>query len=120
GTHNAALVYSLQASAGEAMGSSNLLTELDHLVSRVDAKREPVTGSEVVCVVQRRLFKDLGDERAIQQVAAAYADTYRRMQQAAGGQSTDEQHRAAQEADRLVERILDSYPFHPDLLDLMY
>lgn len=119
-THNAALVYSLQASAGEAMGSSNLLTELDHLVSRVDAKREPVTGSEVVCVVQRRLFKDLGDERAIQQVAAAYADTYRRMQQAAGGQSTDEQHRAAQEADRMAERILESYPFHPDLLDLMY
>lgn len=120
GTHNAALVYSLQASAGEAMGSSNLLAELDHLVSRVDAKREPVTGSEVVRVVQRRLFKDLGDERAIQQVAAAYADSYRRMQQAAGGQSTDEQHRAAQEADRMAERILESYPFHPDLLDLMY
>lgn len=120
GTHNAALVYSLQASAGEAVGAANLLTELDHLVSRVDAKREPVTGSEVVCVVQRRLFKNLGDERAIQQVAAAYADTYRRMQQAAGGQSTDEQHRAAQEADRMAERVLESYPFHPDLLDLMY
>lgn len=117
---HAALVYSLQASAGEAAGAANLLAELDHLVSRVDAKREPVTGEEVVSVVQRRLFKDLGDEQVLQQVATAYAESYRRMQQAAGGQSTDDQHRVAQEADRLAGRIRSSYPFHPDLLDLMY
>ena len=117
---HAALVYSLQASAGEAAGAANLLAELDHLVSRVDAKREPVTGSEVVSVVQRRLFKDLGDEQVMQQVATAYAESYRRMQQAAGGQSTDDQHRVAQEADRMADRIRNSYPFHPDLLDLMY
>lgn len=117
---HAALVYSLQASAGEAAGAANLLAELDHLVSRVDAKREPVTGEEVVSVVQRRLFKDLGDEQVMQQVATAYAESYRRMQQAAGGQSTDDQHRVAQEADRMAERIRNSYPFHPDLLDLMY
>jgi hypothetical protein len=118
-SHHAALVYSLQASASEAVGASTLLSDLDHLVSRVDAKREPVTGAEVVSVVQRRLFKNLGDQRAAQQTAAAYADFYRRMQQAAG-LSPDEQHRAAEDADRLADRIMESYPFHPDLLDLMY
>ena len=57
----AAMVYSLQASVGEAVGAEGLLTQLDHLVSRIDAKREPVSGDEVMRVVQRRLFADLGD-----------------------------------------------------------
>ncbi|HZU17113.1 MAG TPA: hypothetical protein VFD01_11035, partial [Candidatus Dormibacteraeota bacterium] len=56
-----AMVSSLQASAGEAAGAEGLLSELEHLVSRVDAKREPVSGDEVMRVVQRRLFADLGD-----------------------------------------------------------
>lgn len=119
-SRNAALVYSLQASVREGLGAENLLTTLDHLVSRVDAKREPVSGGEVMRVVQRRLFRVLGDELAARQTAAAYADAYRKVRQAVGGLSTDEQHQASQEAEKLANRILDSYPFHPDLLDLMY
>lgn len=119
-SRNAALVYSLQASVREGLGAESLLTTLDHLVSRVDAKREPVSGREVMRVVQRRLFKSLGDSAAAAQTAAAYADTYRKLRQAEGGFSTNEQHQAAQDAIRLQERILESYPFHPDLLDLMY
>ncbi|MCI0350675.1 MAG: DUF499 domain-containing protein, partial [Acidobacteriales bacterium] len=71
-------------------------------------------------VVQRRLFKDLGDEAAARQVAAAYAEGYRKARQAAGGLSSDEQYQATQDATLLAERIMQSYPFHPDLLDLMY
>ncbi len=117
---NAALVYSLQASIREGLGAENLLATLDHLVSRVDAKREPVSGGEIMRVVQRRLFKQLGDESAARQTAAAYADAYRRARQAVGGLSADEQHQAAEDANKLADRILESYPFHPDLLDLMY
>lgn len=120
-SRNAALVYSLQASRmGEHLGAESLLQALDHLVSRLDAKREPVSGGEVMRVVQRRLFKALGDEAAARQTAAAYADAYRRVRQAGGGLSADDQHQAAQEAEKLAERIQHSYPFHPDLLDLMY
>ncbi|MCA9904593.1 MAG: ATP-binding protein, partial [Anaerolineae bacterium] len=121
-SRNAALVYSLQASQmGEHLGAESLLQSLDHLVSRLDAKRVPVSGGEVMRVVQRRLFKEpLGDKAAARQTAAAYADAYRRVSQAVGGLSADEQHQAAQEAEKLADRILDSYPFHPDLLDLMY
>jgi hypothetical protein len=115
----AAMVYSLQASVGEAMGAEGLLTQLDHLVSRVDAKREPVSGDEVMHVVQRRLFAELGDPAARDTVAAAYADLLRRQLEAEA--ETAEDRRDATEASaRLGERIRASYPLHPELLDLMY
>jgi len=119
GLPQAALVYSLQASVHEATGDEALLQDLDHLVSRVDAKREPVSGDEVMCVVQRRLFKDLGEEPVRQAVARAYAALYQRLREGLG-QTESERREAAYEAEILQERILKSYPFHPDLLDLMY
>lgn len=119
-SRTSALVYSLQASVREAVGAENLLATLDHLVSRLDAKREPVSGGEVMRVVQRRLFREVGDEKVIRQIAQAYAEAYRKVRMAGGGQSGDDQHQAAQDAVRLAERIVESYPFHPDLLDLMY
>ena len=115
----AALVYSLQASVGEAVGAEGLLTQLDHLVSRIDAKREPVSGDEVLRVVQRRLFESLGDPAVHRAVAAAYADLHRRQLQAVAD-NEDARREAGVEAGRLEERILASYPFHPALLDLMY
>jgi hypothetical protein len=116
---HAAMVYSLQASVGEAVGAEGLLTSLDHLVSRVDAKREPVSGDEVMRVVQRRLFADTGDPALHQEVARTYAGLLRR--QLEGQAETDQGRReAAHEARLLEERIVTSYPFHPALLDLMY
>jgi hypothetical protein len=116
---HAAMVYSLQASVGEAVGAEGLLTQLDHLVSRIDAKREPVSGDEVMRVVQRRLFSDLGDAEVHRTVARAYADLLRR-QLEAYAETDDARRQASAEANLLEERILAAYPFHPDLLDLMY
>jgi hypothetical protein len=115
----AVMVYSLQASAGEAVGAEGLLSQLDHLVSRIDAKREPVTGDEVMRVVQRRLFEDLGDPAVRSEVSRSYADLVRR--QLVAEAETDSGRREADfEAGRLEQRILAAYPFHPALLDLMY
>jgi hypothetical protein len=119
GLPNAAMVYSLQASVREAVEDESLLYTLDHLVSRIDAKREPVTGDEVMRVVQRRLFKELGDENIRRLVAKEYAELYRRLREGLG-ETESERRGATQEAAVLEERILASYPFHPDLLDLMY
>lgn len=116
---NAAMVYSLQASAGEAVGSEGLLSDLDKLVTRVDAKREPVADDEVLRVVQRRLFTELGDPGVHQQVAAAYAQLLRR-QLLASAETGDARREADVAADTLEQRITAAYPFHPDLLDLMY
>ena len=120
GTHSrAAMVYSLQRSVLEAAGDESLLLALDHLVTRVDAKREPVSGDEVMRVVQRRLFADLGPEDERIAVARGYADLLGRYRRQLA--DTDEERRNADaEAERFAERILASYPFHPELLDLMH
>lgn len=120
GSHpRAAMVYSLQKSVLEAAGDESLLLALDHLVTRVDAKREPVTGDEVMRVVQKRLFSDLGDEVHRLEVARGYAELYGRYRRQLA--ETEEQRRNADaEAERFAQRILQSYPFHPALLDLMH
>lgn len=111
----AAMVYSLQASEQEAGGNLELLGILSKLVQRLNVIREPVSGDEVLRVVQRRLFSSLGDEIQRQQVANAYAESYRGYL-LAGGTSAQV---AQQQAEQLRWRILLSYPFHPALLDVM-
>lgn len=119
GLPHCAMVYSLQRSVGEAVGDEQLLQMLDNLVSRVDAKREPVTGDEVLHVVQRRLFKDLGPRGTREAVAREYGALLSAY--CAQTAQTESEKRAAQDVGvRLTERVMRSYPFHPELLDLMY
>ena len=123
GLPHAAMVYSLQASTHEAAGDEVLLTELEKLVTRVDAKREPVADDELTRVVQRRLFPEFGTRpehrQVAQEVAREYALAYRRMREAYG-QTTADRRAAGAEAERFERRVAESYPFHPELLDLMY
>lgn len=119
GLPHCAMVYSLQQSVREAVGDEGLLDMLDRLVSRVDAKKEPVSGDEVLRVVQRRLFQALGDERVREAVAREYADQLRGFL-VGQAQSEAEKKGAADQAETLRTRILEAYPFHPELLDLMY
>lgn len=112
---HAAMVYSLQASEQESGGNLELLGILSKLVQRLNAIREPVSGDEVLQVVQRRLFSALGDDALRQQVARTYAEGYRGFLLAGGASSAESQ----QQAEQLRGRILLSYPFHPALLDLM-
>ncbi|MGH2655928.1 MAG: ATP-binding protein [Actinomycetota bacterium] len=123
GLPNAAMVYSLQASEHEAAGDQALLSDLDHLVTRVDAKREPVSDEEVMRVVRRRLFPEFGSvpehEAVAREVAREYAVAYRRLREAYA-ETTADRRAAAVEAERFEQRVVDAYPFHPELLDLMY
>jgi hypothetical protein len=120
---NAAMVYSLQASVHEAAGDEALLQVLDHLVTRVDAKREPVSDDEVMRVVQRRLFPAFGADReqldVARQVAREYAIAFKKMRETFA-ETVADRRAAGQEAERFEARAIDSYPFHPALLDLMY
>ena len=115
----AALVYSLQASVGEAVGEEGLLEALEKIAGRIDERREPVSGDEVLRVVQRRLFAEVGDDGVRTEVARAYGDLLAAQLSAAAETDGDRQEAAA--AGRgLEQRILESYPFHPELLDLMF
>jgi len=117
-TSHAVLVYSLQASAHEAYGNVALLSMLDHLTSRVDAKREPVAGDEILPVLRRRLLAQPPDPKAAGAAAETYATEVTRMRAA---HAEDEAARRSAEDDRLAlrDRITAAYPFHPCLIDLM-
>jgi hypothetical protein len=117
--HRAALVYSLQASVGEAVGEEGLLDALEKIAGRIDERREPVSGDEVLRVVQRRLFADPGADDVRREVARAYGDLLRE-QLAAAAETDGDRHEAATAGQALERRVLDAYPFHPELLDLMF
>ncbi|WP_204104332.1 MULTISPECIES: DUF499 domain-containing protein [Spirulina sp. CCY15215] len=119
GLPNAVMVYSLQSSVQEALTYEGLLDTLDKLVSRLDAKKEPVSGDEVMKVVQRRLFETVGDPDTIREVAQQQGDLFRKFQNTYAETERDRKE-IDQQAQILAERIEFSYPFHPDLLDLMY
>ena len=118
GSQRAALVYSLTWSAREALGNVGLLAEIDKLAARVDQLREPVSGDEVLPVLQRRLLGAAPDSRAAAAVAQAYQEVITGMRWAQA-ESTAERMRAQEEGAALRERLRAAYPFHPALIDLM-
>lgn len=122
-SRNAAMIYSLQASIHEAGGDATMLRDLEHLVGRVDRKREPVADDELVRVVQRRLFPEFGSRAehldAASDAAAEFELAYRRVREGYA-QTTSEKRAVGGDAERFSRRVVESYPFHPELLDLMY
>lgn len=118
GSRHAAMAFSLQWSAREALGNIALLQELDKLASRVDQLREPVTDDEILHVLHRRLLDGEPPPDAAREVAEAYADVVTGMKRAhaateAGRSSADDDDQA------LRRRLAEAYPFHPALIDCM-
>lgn len=117
-SRQAAMVYSLQASITEAVEDEASLRALEQIAGRIDQRREPVTGDEVLRVVQRRLFESLGDDSVRAEVAERYADQFRAELEAMA-ETESERREASSAAEHLRERIMLAYPFHPELIDLM-
>ncbi len=118
GSANAALVYSLTWSAREALGNVALLAEIDKLAARVDQLREPVTGDEILPILQRRLLGERPDPSHASEVATAFQDVVTGMRRAyAETQSARQQ--AEEEGRTLRDRLRAAYPFHPALIDVM-
>jgi hypothetical protein len=118
GSANAALVYSLSWSAREALGNVALLAEIDKLAARVDQLREPVTGDEVLPILQRRLLGAPPDQSAATEVATSYQEVITGMQRA-HAESPAERQQAEEEGRLLRDRMRSAYPFHPALIDVM-
>ena len=116
--HNAVLVYSLQSSKRESLEYVSLLRTVEHLAARKDQRREPVEGNEILNVIQRRLLATPPDDGAAEQVAEAYGQVFTRMRRAYA-QSEPERLQAEEDGATLRDRIRESYPFHPGLIDLM-
>ncbi len=118
GSSKAAMVYSLQWSARESLGNVALLQELDKLAARVDQLREPVTGDEVLPILQRRLLGAPPDPRSADEVSLAYQAVVTGMKRAFA-ESAAERQQAEEEGLRLRERMRAAYPFHPAFIDIM-
>lgn len=118
GSEKAALVYSLTWSAREALGNVGLLAEIDKLASRVDQLREPVSGDEVLPILQRRLLGGAPDASSVTEVATAYQDIVTGMRRA-HAETPSERQQAEEEGRLLRDRLRAAYPFHPALIDIM-
>jgi len=118
GSEKAALVYSLTWSAREALGNVGLLAEIDKLASRVDQLREPVSGDEVLPILQRRLLGAAPDVPSATEVSAAYQEVVTGMQRA-HAETASERRQADEEGRLLRDRMRAAYPFHPALIDIM-
>lgn len=118
GSPNAALVYSLTWSAREALGNVALLAEIDKLAARVDQLREPVTGDEVLPILQRRLLGAPPDPSTATDVATSYQEVVTGMKRA-HAESSAERQQAEEEGHLLRDRMRAAYPFHPALIDVM-
>jgi hypothetical protein len=118
GSTNAALIYALTWSAREALGNVALLAEIDKLAARVDQLREPVTGDEVLPILQRRLLGAAPDQSTATDVATSYQEVVTGMQRA-HAETPAERQQAEEEGRLLRDRMRAAYPFHPALIDMM-
>lgn len=118
GSSHAVLVYSLQASSREAFDNVSLLSTLDHLAARLDAKREPVVGDEILHVIKKRLLYETPPQAESRQAAQAVAKCISQWKIADA--PDDDSRRAAQDEEvKLAQRLESAYPFHVELIELM-
>lgn len=109
----AVLLASLPESDKEA-GSQRgqlALDALSHYFARVQALWKPVATEEAFEIVRRRLFEDISDKKAVDEVCRAYADFYIK-NGSEFPQNTQESH--------YHERLVRAYPIHPEVFDRLY
>lgn len=88
----------------------DILDELQPRADRVVSKRTPVNDEEIYKLTRQRLFQTV-DEEAGQRAARAYRETYER---------TPALFDAAVTSTDYLRRMEESWPLHPDLLDVIY
>jgi len=102
---------SLEVAAENQEAAERLFQYAKKVLGRMELVETPVAQDEVFGVLRRRLFKSIGHEREQKRAVEAlrqYYDEYARFF-----------------PDRLrsrdyKERMLQAYPFHPELIDLLY
>lgn len=108
---NACLVCTLPSSAPYGEIGERALMELQRIYGRIEAVYAPVEGIEIYEIIRKRLFEDIGDEKTRKEVAQSYFDLYQKL-------STDMPLEVKEVEYR--ERIEHAYPFHPELIDVLY
>lgn len=116
---NVCLVLSDLAGTNFSVGQANLQAAFDRAVQGItnEAKRiaVPITpvnpnGDELYHILRKRLFSKIAPEEEIRRVADAYSEAL--------GQA-EKMGLTTTKPESLHARVMDSYPFHPDLRELV-
>lgn len=112
-TPRALMVLTLPASIMEVYDeqAERLLGQLQRVAGRVETILRPVEGEEIYEVVRRRLFENLGPEAVRAEVASSYFKYYQGFAGDMPAETREVSYR---------EKIKRAYPFHPELIDLLY
>lgn len=109
----AVLLASLPESEKEAGSQRGVraLDSLSHYFGRVQALWKPVGTEEAFEIVRRRLFSNISDRLAAEQVCRTFADYYIANSNAFPAETQES---------RYYERLLHAYPIHPEVFDRLY
>src|ERR1035437_2938760 len=110
---NALLLASLPESEIEAAGSRGKLAleTLEKYFARVESVWKPVATEEAFEIVKRRLFEGNGDKAEIETVCSAFFNYYI---------ENNNKFPTDTQSSRYKERMLQSYPIHPEIFDRLY
>ena len=110
---DAVLVVTLPSSALEQYDerAERTLSRLQHVLGRVEAIYTPVEGVEIYEIIRKRLFEDLGSPSKHQEIAQEFYELYERL---GADVPTDVRELSYR------EKIARAYPFHPELIDVLY
>ena len=116
---NVCLVLSDLAGTNFSIGQSNLQAAFNRAVQGITSESRriavPITpvnpnGDELYHILRKRLFETVAPEAEIQKVAAAYREALREANKMGLTTTSPE---------ALYTRVIDAYPFHPDLRELV-
>lgn len=104
-------VSSLEVPAESEEAAQRLFEYASKVMGRVDLVETTVLPQEVPEILRRRMFRSVGEDRNRKRVADAYWDYYREYPQFFPDRMRHPDYR---------ERMRACYPFHPELIDLLY
>lgn len=108
---NCCLICTLPSSAPYGDTGERALNELQRIYGRIEAVYTPVEGMEIYEVIRKRLFDDFGTEKVRKDVSQAYFNLYQKLGADVPSEVKELEYR---------ERIEHAYPFHPELIDVLY
>lgn len=110
---NSLVVASLPESERELVGEGGreALRTIEHYFGRIESIWKPIGAQEGFEVVRRRLFSKCADENAKEDICRRFAAMY--------SEQSEQFPLETKEAD-YDKRLLDCYPIHPELFDILY
>ena len=89
--------------------SIQCLNALENVFRRVEETKEPVSGEDIPELLRRRLFQPLDNQGKRRAIVDRLTEAMERLPL-----------RGSQHDQSAKERLLEAYPFHPDLLEVFY